>query len=152
MPFYNRLVAAAVAAMKQTGIPASVTIAQGMLESAKGTSKLATEANNFFGIKAQDGDGWKGPTITISTWEYIGGHNITVDAQFRKYPDMEASVLDHARFLLHPRYSKAFAVRDDYQAFCHEIAKAGYATDPEYPQKLINLIEGFQLAKYDEQC
>lgn len=147
--FYAALVPAAVKAMHELGIPASVTIAQGLLESDWGQSSLFKQANNAFGIKAQEGDGWNGARICNPTWEVINGCEEQTSDWFRKYGSLVESVEDHAKFLRRPRYAAAYAVRHDYKAFANAIWAAGYATDPHYPGKLIQLIQDYQLAKHD---
>lgn len=130
----------AVRHMKEHGIPASITLAQGILESAAGTSELATQANNHFGIKCHD---WTGETYTYDD-----------DAKgecFRKYADPDQSYEDHARFLKNrPRYAALFSLdKMDYKAWAHGLKAAGYATLPTYAEKLIGYIEKYQLFKYD---
>lgn len=130
----------AVHAMKEHGIPASITLAQGLLESGNGNSELAREARNHFGIKC--------------TPDWTGGKSYHDDDRkndcFRKYKDAADSYEDHARFLQRPRYAALFELRTtDYKGWAHGLKKAGYATDPRYPQKLIDLIERYELHKLD---
>ena len=130
----------AVAKMKEHGIPASITLAQGLLESGNGNSELAREANNHFGIKC--------------TPDWRGGKVYHDDDRkndcFRKYRDAADSYEDHSRFLLRPRYADLFTLKPtDYKGWAHGLKKAGYATDPRYPQKLIDLIERYELNKLD---
>ncbi|MBK8341317.1 MAG: glucosaminidase domain-containing protein [Flavobacteriales bacterium] len=130
----------AVKAMKEHGIPASITLAQGLLESGNGNSELAREARNHFGIKC--------------TPDWTGGKSYHDDDRkndcFRKYNDAADSYDDHARFLQRPRYAGLFELRTtDYKGWAHGLKKAGYATDPRYPQKLIDLIERYELHKLD---
>lgn len=131
----------AVKKMRDHGIPASITLAQGLLESGNGNSKLAREANNHFGIKC--------------TPDWTGGKSYHDDDArnecFRKYKSAEQSFEDHARFLQRPRYATLFELKPtDYKGWAHGLKKAGYATDPNYPQKLINLIERYELHKLDQ--
>ena len=131
----------AVSKMKQHGIPASITLAQGLLESGNGNSELAREANNHFGIKC--------------TPEWTGGKSYHDDDRkndcFRKYPDAADSFEDHSRFLKRPRYADLFTLKStDYKGWAHGLKRAGYATDPHYPRKLIELIERYELYKLDE--
>lgn len=132
----------AVEEMNKYGIPASITLAQGILESAAGTAELATEANNHFGIKCHD---WKGDTY----------HHDDDQKQecFRKYDHAEQSFEDHSTFLTtRERYASLFDLkRTDYQGWAHGLKKAGYATDPNYPKRLIDIIERYELYKYDTQ-
>ncbi|MFZ1688435.1 MAG: glucosaminidase domain-containing protein [Flavobacteriales bacterium] len=131
----------AVEKMKQHGIPASITLAQGLLESGNGNSELAREANNHFGIKC--------------TPDWSGGKSYHDDDRkndcFRKYRDAADSYEDHSKFLQRPRYASLFELRTtDYKGWAHGLKKAGYATDPAYPRKLIELIERYELNKLDE--
>lgn len=126
--------------MVKTGVPASLTIAQAILESAWGESMLTRKGNNLFGIKGKGG--------TYPTKEVVGGVTITVDAQFRHYNSWAESIADHSRLLSTKRYRGLLG--QDYKTACKEVAKAGYATDPGYAKKLINLIEQYALFKYDE--
>jgi hypothetical protein len=130
----------AVRKMKEHGIPASITLAQGLLESGNGNSKLAREANNHFGIKC--------------TPDWTGGRSYHDDDRkndcFRKYGDASQSYEDHAQFLQRPRYAALFDLKPtDYQGWARGLKKAGYATDPAYPQKLISLIERYRLHELD---
>ena len=127
--------------MISTGIPASITLSQAILESGAGTGPLSIQANNHFGIKCHKE--WTGPSIRH-----------TDDAEnecFRKYDDPIQSFKDHSFFLTsRPRYSKLFQFKkDDYKSWAYGLKSAGYATDPKYPSKLIGLIERYDLSKYD---
>ena len=135
--FYSTI---AMDEMIQFGIPASITLAQGILESGAGKGRLAVEANNHFGIKCHD---WNGKKIY---------HDDDEDQEcFRKYDNPEYSYRDHSLFLKNRgRYSFLFEFKkDDYKQWARGLKKAGYATDPKYPQKLIDLIERYELYKYD---
>jgi flagellum-specific peptidoglycan hydrolase FlgJ len=134
---------------RRTGVPASVTLAQAILESDWGRSKLTREANNLFGIKAQSGPGSAG-VYEINTWEVYGGQSATVLAAFRAYQSLSDSIVDHGRwFHDNWRYRDALAVKDDPRAFAYAINAAGYATDPGYAPKLIGLMDTFNLYAYD---
>jgi flagellum-specific peptidoglycan hydrolase FlgJ len=127
--------------MRLYGIPASITLAQGILESASGKGRLAVEANNHFGIKCH---GWTGAKIY---------HDDDASQEcFRKYNDAKYSYRDHSLFLTgRSRYQKLFQLDiDDYKSWAKELRAAGYATDRKYPDKLISLIERYQLYKYDD--
>ena len=126
--------------MLQYGIPASITLAQGILESGAGKGRLAVQANNHFGIKCHD---WNGKKIYHDDDEE--------DECFRKYDNPEYSYRDHSMFLTNRgRYSFLFDLKkDDYKRWAKGLKNAGYATDPKYPQKLIDLIERYELYKYD---
>ncbi len=129
--------------MKQYGIPASITLAQGILESSSGTSWLARTANNHFGIKC--GGEWYGPHV-LKTDDHV-------NECFRKYKNPEQSFRDHSEFLAKKRrYAFLFRLpRTDYEAWAKGLKSAGYATDPSYPQKLIYLIEKYKLDQYDKE-
>lgn len=128
-------------------ILASLTIAQAILESNNGNSRLTTEANALFGIKVSTG--WRGKVWTGSTTEYMNGGRQTLIAGFRAYDSWEESIHDHATFLLgNKRYQKVIGEKD-YKKACLAIQKAGYATDPLYAEKLISLIEQEKLYQYD---
>ncbi len=130
----------AIKNMKESGVPASITLAQGILESSSGNSYLAINGNNHFGIKCH---GWTGAKIYRDD-----------DAEnecFRKYNSVYESYKDHAEFLrTRNRYSFLFDLKiTDYKGWARGLSKAGYATDPKYSDKLISLIERFELYIYD---
>ncbi|MEG0500529.1 MAG: glucosaminidase domain-containing protein, partial [Rikenellaceae bacterium] len=131
----------AISSMKEYGIPASITLAQGLLESGNGQSVLAKKSNNHFGIKCKKE--WTGAKVYHDDDE--------AGECFRKYPSVEDSYIDHAVFLTSSsRYSNLFTLpRYDYKAWAHGLKKAGYATNPKYPSLLINLIELYELDNYD---
>jgi LysM repeat protein len=134
---YSRL---AVKKQKEFGIPASITLAQGLLESGGGESVLAKKAKNHFGIKCHD---WKGATI----YHNSEGKNEC----FRKYAHAEESYSDHSRFLKdRPRYSELFKLNvRDYKGWAKGLLKCGYATDKTYADKLIKIIEDYELYRFD---
>lgn len=122
-------------------IPASITLAQGILESGSGNGRLSVEANNHFGIKCHTA--WTGERIY---------HDDDEDQEcFRKYKSPDYSYRDHSLFLTQrKRYASLFQLRqDDYKGWAYGLRKAGYATDKKYPQKLISLIDRYQLYNYD---
>lgn len=130
--------------MKNYGIPASIILAQGILESGAGNGDLALSANNHFGIKCHIG--WTGESVK---------HDDDVSQEcFRKYDNPAESFKDHALFLTsRNRYSKLFDLpKGDYKAWAHGLRAAGYATDPKYPDKLISYIERYSLHQYDNQA
>lgn len=140
---------AARESQKDTSVPASVTIAQAILESEWGQSGLATRANNLFGIKAQRGPGPAG-IISMSTWEVLSGVSTVVNDAFRAYHNIFESVEDHGHFLHdNSRYSAAFKAAADPPEFARRIQAAGYATDPAYASKLIRLMDRYDLYRYD---
>jgi len=129
--------------MENYGIPASIILAQGILESGAGNGDLALSANNHFGIKCHTG--WTGETVK---------HDDDSDQEcFRKYKDPAESYKDHALFLTgRSRYSALFSLpKGDYEAWAKGLRSAGYATDPKYPEKLISYIERYNLHQYDAQ-
>lgn len=147
--FILRAALAARASQRETGVPASVTIAQAILESNWGLSRLAQENANYFGIKAT-GKGGTAGVVWYNTWEVLGGQNVTQRAPFRAYRELADSFVDHGRFFLeNPRYSGALAVRSAPREFAHEISRAGYATDSAYARKLIGYMDRFNLYAYD---
>lgn len=132
----------AVAQMEKYGIPASITLAQGLLESNAGRSALAESCNNHFGIKCHDWQGKKTYHDDDSSQEC-----------FRCYDSAEESFRDHSLFLVNgTRYSSLFALdRDDYKGWAKGLKQAGYATSPTYADKLIELIERYGLDVYDSE-
>lgn len=127
--------------MKRTGIPASITMSQALLESADGNSTLAKSANNHFGVKCHK---WNGPTIK---------HNDDKNKEcFRKYKNPEESYIDHSDFLaLGSRYKFLFDLKhDDYKAWARGLKKAGYATNSHYDNLLIKIIEDNELYLLDQ--
>ncbi len=129
--------------MRQYGIPASITLAQGILESGSGKGKLTLKTNNHFGIKCHKG--WEGDR------DY---HDDDAKGEcFRKYLHPVHSFRDHSVFLsTRARYASLFELRrDNYKGWARGLKKAGYATDPRYPQKVISIIERYQLYKYDRE-
>lgn len=131
----------AVEKMKEHGIPASISLAQGLLESGNGNSELAKKSNNHFGIKC--------------TPDWTGGKVYHDDDKkddcFRKYKDASQSYEDHSKFLQRKRYAALFELKiTDYKGWAKGLKAAGYATDPKYPDKLIGLIERYELYKLDQ--
>lgn len=131
----------AIKKMNEYRIPASITLAQGILESGSGNSRLATEANNHFGIKCHKD--WTGKTIYVDDDEK--------NECFRKYKKAEDSYNDHSLFLTQRgRYSFLFDYKTtDYKSWAYGLKKAGYATNPKYPELLIKLIDKYDLSQYD---
>lgn len=130
----------AISEMQRTGVPASITLAQGIHESGAGASKLAMASNNHFGIKCKSN--WTGESVK---------HDDDAKGEcFRKYPSSEDSYKDHSDFLKNgQRYAFLFSLDPiDYEGWAYGLKKAGYATNPKYPQVLIKLIEDYQLQEY----
>ena len=140
--YIKKFAPAAVKNMRFYKIPASITLAQGVLESGYGESTLAKKANNHFGIKCHKG--WKGRSIRHDDDEE--------DECFRSYKNPLKSYRDHSLFLVdRNRYNSLFELkRKDYKGWAKGLKDAGYATDPEYAEKLISLIERFNLTRFDE--
>lgn len=128
--------------MRKYGVPASITLAQGILESGAGKGRLSKEANNHFGIKCHEWDG-----------EKIYHDDDKTQECFRKYKNAKYSFRDHSLFLKdRSRYAKLFQLsQDDYQGWAKGLRAAGYATDRKYPTKLIGLIERYKLNRFDSQ-
>ena len=139
--YIERYSAIAVEEMYRSGVPASITLAQGLLESGYGRSALASKANNHFGIKCHN--------------DWSGAKSYHDDDRkgecFRKYANAEDSFRDHSDFLRYrDRYKFLFDLKTtDYKAWAYGLKRAGYATDPAYPSKLIKLIEDYKLYEYD---
>ncbi|MBL4605845.1 MAG: glucosaminidase domain-containing protein [Flavobacteriaceae bacterium] len=132
----------AVLEMHQYKIPASITLAQGILESGNGRSGLASKSNNHFGIKCHKG--WKGERVY---------HDDDEKGEcFRKYKYVETSYKDHSKFLSgRRRYENLFKLRKtDYKGWAKGLKKAGYATDRKYPKKLIKIIQNYKLYEFDK--
>lgn len=128
--------------MRKYGVPASITLAQGILESGSGKSKLAVEANNHFGIKCHDT--WNGPTVHID--------DDAPNECFRKYKSVDQSFEDHSVFLKKPRYEELFVLEiTDYKGWAQGLKKCGYATSPTYAKNLIELIEKYELTQFDTE-
>jgi LysM repeat protein len=132
----------AIREMKRSGIPASITLAQGMLESDNGNSKLARVANNHFGIKCHD---WKGKGFYQD--------DDKANECFRTYKNADESFTDHSNFLLtKQRYTFLFDLKTtDYKNWAKGLKKAGYATSPSYSEKLIQIIEAYNLQYFDSE-
>ena len=150
----------AKADMQETGILASVTTAQAILESGYGSSSLAVEANNYFGMKATlSGNSWEsewdGSIFTKQTLEWNGSTFITITDDFRAYSEMAASIRDHSNYLRYAtnngqlRY-KGVSGNTSYRETIQIIKDGGYATDPGYVTKICNLIKKYKLTKYDK--
>ena len=132
----------AIKEMHRSGVPASITLAQGILESGDGNSALARYAKNHFGIKCHAG--WTGGTFIQD--------DDAKDECFRKYKHVLDSYRDHSDFLQKKRYASLFDLKiTDYKGWAKGLKKAGYATNPKYPQLLIDIIEKNDLAQYDSK-
>lgn len=135
--YINRFKSIAVDEMKRTGIPASIKLAQGILESGYGKSELAKNANNHFGMKC--GSQWKGKTYQLK------------GACYRAYANADVCYKEHSEFLKRKHYEALFKLKKtDYRAWAKGLQKAGYATDKNYPSKLIEIIERYKLDRFDK--
>jgi flagellum-specific peptidoglycan hydrolase FlgJ len=140
--YIERFKTIAVKEMNSYGIPASITLAQGLLESGNGNSSLARDANNHFGIKCTAE--WKGKSILKDDDQK--------DDCFRVYTSPEESFRDHSEFLKRKRYASLFELdKDDYKRWASGLKEAGYATNPRYAELLVTLIERYELDKYDRK-
>jgi hypothetical protein len=140
LTYIDRFKIIAVQEMNLYGIPASITLAQGLFESGSGNGELARVANNHFGIKCTSD--WKGKGY----YKDDDNHNDC----FRVYDRPEDSFRDHSEFLKRPRYAKLFQLdKNDYAGWANGLKAAGYATNPNYPQLLINIIQKYNLDQYD---
>ncbi len=132
----------AIFQMAEHKIPASITLAQGILESGDGNSRLAREGNNHFGIKCHNE--WTGKRIYED--------DDSKQECFRQYNNAKESYEDHSLFLKRKRYESLFTLQpDDYKAWAKGLKECGYATNPKYPQLLIGIIEEFKLHEYDKK-
>jgi flagellum-specific peptidoglycan hydrolase FlgJ len=140
LQYIDRFKTIAVQEMNLYGIPASITLAQGLLESGNGNGDLARVANNHFGIKCTSD--WKGKS-------YYKDDDQVNDC-FRVYDRAEDSFRDHSEFLKRKRYAKLFELdKNDYTGWANGLKEAGYATNPKYPQLLIGVIQKYTLDQYD---
>ena len=140
LQYIDRFKAIAIQEMNLYGIPASITLAQGLFESGSGNGELARVANNHFGIKCTSD--WKGKSY------YKDDDN--VNDCFRVYDNPEDSFRDHSVFLKRKNYTKLFELdKNDYKGWAYGLKKAGYATNPNYPALLIGVIEKYRLDQYD---
>jgi hypothetical protein len=138
--YIERFKSIAIREMNSSGIPASITLAQGILESGNGNSDLALEGNNHFGIKCTPE--WKGKTMLKD--------DDKKDDCFRVYKTPEESFIDHTEFLKRKRYAPLFELdKNDYKGWAKGLKAAGYATNPRYPELLISLIERYNLNQFD---
>lgn len=140
--YISRFQTIAITEMNSYGIPASITLAQGILESGNGNSSLAREANNHFGIKCTSE--WSGKTILKDDDQK--------DDCFRVYSTAEESFRDHSEFLKRKRYASLFELdKNDYRGWASGLKEAGYATNPRYAELLISLIERYDLSRFDRK-
>ncbi|MCD2247032.1 GW domain-containing glycosaminoglycan-binding protein [Listeria marthii] len=148
--FIDKIAPAAQASQENYHLLSSITLAQAILESGWGKSGLATKGYNLFGIKGK----YNGQSVIMTTSEYVNGEWIRIDAEFRKYPSWNESVTDHTLLLVNgtswnKNLYKKVVDATDYKVAAMELQKAGYATSPTYGASLIQVIENYDLAKYD---
>lgn len=135
---------------EEYGILPSISISQAILESDWGNSRLSTESNNLYGIKGSDPEN----TVVMQTKEFVDGQWIEIEAPFRKYDDWRESMDDHARLFVEgtswnsEQYASVLS-SSNYREAAYALQSSGYATDPEYSEKLIRLIEEYELHQYD---
>jgi LysM repeat protein len=140
LEYIERFKEIAIQEMNSYGIPASITLAQGLFESGSGNSELAKVANNHFGIKC--GSTWQGESY------YKNDDN--VNDCFRVYSNPEESFRDHSEFLKKKNYARLFELdKNDFNGWAYGLKACGYATNPKYPQLLLNIINKYQLDQYD---
>ena len=151
--FFKKYAFFAILNQINTGVPASITLAQSALESGWAGSGLTQNANNFFGIKANGN--WKGATYSADTGEfYDNQYTIVQNELFRAYKSPYYSFKDHSNFLQeNKRYSDLFLLSpSDFTGWANGLQLAGYATSPTYASKLINMVNQYELYKYDKQA
>ncbi|AYE38918.1 N-acetylmuramidase [Companilactobacillus zhachilii] len=149
--FVKKIAPYAVELGKDYGVLPSITIAQAILESDWGTSSLATQYNNYFGIKGDD----PANTKVLQTKEYTNGQWITINGRFRVYSDFRESMKDHTKLLVNgtswnSQQYKQVLQSKDYIDAALALQTDGYATDPGYTSKIIRIIQKYNLKKYDE--
>lgn len=151
MSFLNEIRDIAIENYKNSKIFPSIVLAQAFLETGSGTSELAKHANNYFGIKGS----YNGQSYFKDTWEHINGSDTTVNAGFRKYPNLKASVLDHGSFFTEsPWRAQNYASvtnASNYVEQARALQSSGYATDPGYADKLIRIIKEQGFDKHDKK-
>ena len=141
--FLSRMTAPAQIASRASGVPSQLILAQAALESGWGKREIkgddGSRSYNLFGIKADKG--WKGPVVQAATTEYVNGVPQQTKATFRAYASYDEAFSDYARFLAgNPRYAQVVATRDPAEA-AHGLQRAGYATDPQYGEKLVRILK-----------
>ncbi|XRJ96713.1 glycoside hydrolase family 73 protein [Latilactobacillus sakei] len=146
--FFNSIKQGAVDTWKKHNFLPSVTAAQAAIESGWGTSGLTAAANNLFGIKGR----YNGQYVVFPTQEWVNGHYVTINAEFRKYPNWATSVEDHGNFFTdNERYHNLLGVKD-YKQVAKLVQQDGYATDPNYAATIIRVIEQYGLQNWDQEA
>lgn len=149
--FVKKVAPYAVELGQEYGVLPSITIAQAILESDWGTSTLASQYNNYFGIKGEDPNNTK----VLQTKEYTNGQWITINGRFRVYSDFRESMKDHTKLLVNgttwnPQQYKQVLQSKNYIDAAVALQSDGYATDPGYTSKIIRIIQKYNLKKYDQ--
>ncbi|AYG00124.1 glycoside hydrolase family 73 protein [Lactococcus allomyrinae] len=150
--FIREIAPLAQKAYKEDKVLASITLAQACLESDFGQSTLASKYHNLFGVKAYGNV----PTVKLDTQEYENGQWITIKGEFRVYPSFEKSVLGHTKLFLegttwNPKQYASVLAAKDYTTAAKAVQTSGYATDPSYADKLIQMIQTYHLDNYDQK-
>ena len=146
LAWLKSLVPAAQTTARVWGVPASVTLAQAIVESSWGGSQESRRANNLFGIKAAPGE----PSVRMPTREIKDGHSVLIEADFARYGTVVDGFFAHAHLLAkNPRYAPAMAQRGNVAAFAAELHRCGYSTNPNYGAELMQLIREYELTQYD---
>jgi flagellum-specific peptidoglycan hydrolase FlgJ len=144
--FFDAVGPVAKLTQEQYKVPASITIAQAILESGWGRTGLALEANNYFGIKAAPGQDY----AEFRTAEFVHGQRQIVMADFARYPSVSASFAAHAKLIAtSQRYAPAMVASGDASAFATALQACGYSTSPTYASSLMQLVKQFNLTAYD---
>lgn len=148
--YIQRFVKTARAEQRKFGIPASITLAQGILESGMGGSSLASKHNNHFGVKA--GRSWKGKTVKLKTkeWDKKKKKYKVIIGKFKTYKTAWESFRDHSHVLMNPWYKRCHECGNDWRCWAIQLKACGYATDPNYPYALKSIIKRNKLYKYDK--
>lgn len=146
--FIDKIKPYAIKDMKESGILASLTIAQGIIESNKGNSGLTAQANNLFGIKGS----YNGQSVKMWTTEYYNGIKTRVLADFKKYPSWLESLNDHSAFLKKYKRYASIIGETDYKKACQKMGANGYATAPDYGQTLLKCVESNKLYLIDKEA
>lgn len=149
--FIKSIAPLAQASQKKYGVPASVAMAQAILESGWGKSSLTRKGNAFFGIKCSAKSKYANGCMNVRTREVYNGKEAYIRDGFRTYPKVQNSFYDHGLFLRsNGRYSKAFKYQKSPNQFIREVHKAGYATDPNYTKLIVGIMKSNNLYKYDK--
>ena len=145
--FLDKFKPLAIRYMRETGILASLTGAQGFIESSKGNSGLTKKANNLFGIKGK----CNGESVRMLTTEYYNNVPVKVYADFRKYPDWQASINDHSSLFNRLKRYENLRGETNYVRACNNVAKDGYATSPTYATTLLDTINRYRMFEWDAE-